>query len=109
MTLANTLPRNVYSILKDFVKKVNNFEYVTNIMLFGSYSKGNYNKKSDLDIAVFVNSNALDLCLIYKDIARVSMQYDIDIQPQVFYNSELDNPMGIVEEIVEFGKDITNI
>ena len=80
------------------------------VILFGSYAKGNFNKDSDIDIAVFLPSNFLDtdFIAINRLLCRICNKYDCDIQTQVFMQEELLSPMGIVEEIVQYGVDITD-
>ena len=81
---------------------------VSIVVLFGSYSKGTYNRNSDIDIAVFVDFrvNKYDL---FKYAQKLTMKYPYDIQVLIFNQEELVEPIGIIEEIVDYGRDITGL
>lgn len=46
----------VEGIAKDFVNEVKKHISVNKAVIYGSYAKGHYNSKSDLDIAIFSES-----------------------------------------------------
>ena len=79
------------------------------VILFGSYAKGNSTKDSDIDIAVFLPSkfSNTDIITINRLLCKICNKYDTDIQTQIFMQDELLCPIGIVEEIVQYGIDIT--
>lgn len=104
-----TLPRAVSSALADAVPKLKCALPVKKIILFGSYSRGTYTSQSDVDIAVFIQDGYRSLIEAYKTVSRICGCYGLDFQPQVFYDSESDSPIGILEEIFEYGIDITNL
>ena len=103
------LPEHILSILKDIVHKVNAQQRMDKVILYGSYSKGSYTSESDVDIAFFIGDAPQGLRYIHGVIYRICSQYDVDVQPQVFYSSELEYPIGIIEEIVKYGIDITDL
>jgi predicted nucleotidyltransferase len=103
------LPDYIVSILKDFDQKLRKTVQPTRIILYGSYAKGTWNDDSDIDIAVFINHNIYKLDDVFKQAIRICSQYEYDIQPQVFDDDEYYDPMGIVEEVVEYGVDIADI
>ena len=71
---------------------------------------GTYGKDSDIDIAVFVRNPAEGkMLMIFRQAVRCAAKYNYDIQILIFTASSLDNPIGILEEIVEYGQDISNI
>ncbi len=109
MDIELPLPRQVLVVVKDIVHNVCDNIAIKKIILYGSYSKGNYNDDSDIDLAFFINDINGNLRQAYNFILRLCSKYDFDVQPQVFYYYELEQPMGIIEEIVDFGIDITNI
>ena len=78
---------------------------VANVYLFGSYYNGTNDLDSDLDIAFFIK-NGENLLDAHRKIIRITSKYPIDIQPQIFYQSELEEKIGIVGEIVENGGEI---
>ncbi len=75
------------------------------IILFGSYSKGNFNEESDIDIAVIFNDykNAMD---IQMELMRLRRKVDSRIEPHPFRKSEFEISNPIVNEIIKFGKEI---
>ena len=76
---------------------------VTRVMLYGSYAKGLATKTSDIDLAVFFDKDQEDLLEEYRALMQICSDAHMDYQVQAFLNKELDDPCGIVEEIVEFG------
>lgn len=103
------LPEHIWAILRDIVHRVHAEWRIEKIILYGSYSKGSYTPESDVDIAFFVEDAPQGLRQVHGIIYRICSQYDVDVQPQVFYCAELDCPIGIVEEIVKYGMDITDL
>jgi predicted nucleotidyltransferase len=75
------------------------------IFLFGSYAKGNFNKDSDIDIAVVLNDfeNILD---IQFELMKIRRSIDSRIEPHPFRlkDFELSNP--VVSEIIKYGRII---
>lgn len=109
------LPELVQDILNDFLMKAQVVPEITKIILYGSYAQNRWNNESDIDIAVFVKESENNREDLGKDVLRESYKklsafcydYPMDVQLQIFYESELANPMGIIEEIVYYGVDIT--
>ena len=81
-----------------------NYNYIR-IILFGSYSKGNYNEDSDIDIAVVFKdySNLIDMQL---ELMRLRRKIDSRIEPHPFRESEFDLSNPIVNEIIKYGQEI---
>lgn len=109
MEQKNKIPKHIIKDLREVVKSIMDIANINCILLYGSYSKGTFNKDSDLDIAIFVRETEKSLYDIFKKVLRICSCFGIDIQPQVFYDCELVDPIGIVEEIVEYGIDITDL
>lgn len=91
--------------LRDRLTRLGNLSF---IVLYGSYSKGTYHKNSDVDIAVFVRdipeSKMLDF---YRKAQRCTFGLSHDIQLMVFPDEVLSEPVGIIGEICQFGKEIS--
>ena len=80
------------------------FPGVARVMIFGSYAKGTQNAMSDLDVAVFLHAAAEDHLLpAFRALTKICLNAPLEIQVQVFSETELLSPCGIVEEIVQFG------
>lgn len=105
-----SLPHDIVVMLRGLKNELLRIDGVVSVVLFGSYSKGTYTSDSDIDIAVFIRNNAADrICSIYRQAVRRTTNYRHDIQILIFSEDTLDAPVGIVEEIVAYGKDITNL
>lgn len=105
--LPECLPKHVRNILIDIIGEIKILTWVDKIILYGSYAKGCYDRHSDLDLAVFVKKGHPCHINEYRQLAKICRTPEIDIQVQAFCVTELDDPNGIVDEIVEFGIDIT--
>lgn len=70
------------------------------IYIFGSYAKGNNNKKSDIDIAVLLNNdyNPVDKLELIGELTSVLRREDIDL---VILNSA--NPV-LRHQVIKYGK-----
>ena len=81
-----------------------NYKYIK-IILFGSYTKGNYNDDSDIDIAVIFKdySNLMDMQL---ELMRLRRKIDSRIEPHSFRESEFELSNPIVNEIIKYGQEI---
>ena len=79
---------------------------VDQVVLFGSFAKGCAVCESDIDLAVFVQSKDTRLLRIYRQLARICMNAEIDIQIQPFHTYELATPCGIIEEIEAYGLEL---
>lgn len=95
----------LFNIIKNIVDGIANEFLFTSIYLFGSYYKGSYNSESDVDLAFFLTDN-YDINNALKRLLSVCSKQKYDIQPQAFSVSEMENKMGIVEEILDNGMEI---
>ena len=75
------------------------------IILFGSYAKGNFNKDSDIDIAVILKdyNNLMEVQL---DLMRLRRKIDSRIEPHPFREKDFNITNPLVDEIVKYGQDI---
>jgi len=104
------LPVKVLEILKDFISKIEGHSEITKVMLYGSYAKNRWRDDSDIDIAVFIEDDHYDeIRQLYKMLYIICIDYPLDVQIQVFPDSELQKPMGIIEEVVQHGIDVTTL
>ena len=87
----------------DCLRKVTDIPSVEKIIIFGSRAKGNAREDSDVDIAVFFDLEESKMLECYRKLVHICTIPEVDIQIQAFPASELDNPCGIIEEIVKYG------
>lgn len=109
MSIMSFVPGEIFRVLQEVTHRAKGENNIAKIILYGSYSKGNYNDESDVDIAFFIDLNSENIRSVYNSVYRICSQYSVDIQPQVFSDTELLQPIGIIEEVVRFGVDITDI
>lgn len=79
----------------DFVKMI----------LFGSYAKGNFNKDSDIDIAVILKdyNNLIEIQL---ELMRLRRKIDSRIEPHPFREKDFTLTNPLVNEIIKYGEEI---
>ena len=96
------------TLMRDICQRIDGLEQVERIILFGSYAKGCSAEDSDVDLAVFFqgNQNQAKLLERYRQVARICVNPEIDIQVQPFCADELRKPCGIVEEITMYGIEL---
>lgn len=95
----------LFKIIKRIVDDISDEYPIRRIYLFGSYYKGTYNSESDVDLAFFLD-DAYDIRNALKRLLCVCSKEEYDIQPQVFSVQEMENKIGIVEEILDNGMEI---
>lgn len=102
------IPESVQSIIKDYIEKLNKKIVIDKVILFGSYAKGTTHRYSDVDLAIFSdyfkNMNRIDGLYF---LLLNAMDCDIDLEPQPFTMDDYRQPVGIVEEIIETGIEIS--
>lgn len=79
---------------------------VVRVILYGSYAKGTQTEASDIDLAVFFDSEEPCLKKEYRLLAEICRSAELDIQAQAFHAGELNEPCGILDEILAHGVDI---
>lgn len=81
------IPEDIQAHLEEYVKRVENIyqDNLYQIILFGSYAKGNFGKDSDIDLMILVNTHN---CITHEqelDTAQISFDfqvgYDLDVNP----------------------------
>ena len=89
---------NIVSKYKVLVSK--HFD-VENIILFGSYAKGNQNDDSDIDVAIVVNSIDLDFFTYAPLLWKLRREIDDRIEP-VLIEKDKDQS-GFLQELMKTG------
>ncbi|MCB0727848.1 MAG: nucleotidyltransferase domain-containing protein [Ignavibacteria bacterium] len=96
---------NVIDIAKEFAKAIRTKYEYKNIILFGSYAKGNSRNESDIDIAVVFKDydDSIDMQL---ELMRLRRKIDTRIEPHPFKEIDFNNMNPIVNEILKYGYEI---
>lgn len=92
------LQQKYIAALSEIFKK---FPEIDAVSLFGSRAKGNYTKRSDIDLSIEGNLDFISLARLKLDLADSDIPYCIDIQ---YYNA-LKN-VALKEHIDHRGKII---
>ena len=101
------ISQSVQEVIAEYIRELGKQIPIQKAILFGSYAKGTIHRYSDVDIAIFSD--------YFKDMSRVdgihflllsAMDYDMDIEPQLFTMDEYREPVGLVEEILKTGIEL---
>ena len=92
--------------MREICSAIAKLSNVDKIVLFGSYAKRCAQSESDVDLAVFFTSQDARLLRQYRQLARICVNSNIDIQVQPFHTYELATPCGIIEEIEAYGLEL---
>ncbi|NMA36719.1 MAG: nucleotidyltransferase domain-containing protein [Papillibacter sp.] len=103
MIFLDRLPNNIKASVKCRLDKIKTIDGVEKVIIFGSFAKGTNTPSSDLDVAVFFNTEEPILIEQYRTLSKICTCSEIDIQVQAFSIVELINPCGIIEEIARYG------
>lgn len=102
------VPESIQKIIEDYVQKINYQIPVKKAILFGSYAKGSYNANSDVDLAIFSNYfEKMEGVEAFKFLFMQTLDYNIDLQPLAFTVADYEQPIGIAEEILKTGIEIS--
>lgn len=93
-------------LFQDCVQRIANLPGVCKIVLYGSYAKGTQTETSDIDLAVFFKNDKPCLLDEYRQLVRLVSGIGVDVQVQAFHAFELNDPCGIIEEILTFGIEL---
>lgn len=79
-------------IISEYIEKIKEIlaDDFERAVVYGSYARGEYNRESDVDIAIFTSRKAEEFYLLINQIAEITfeygVQYDIIFSP-VFQNT----------------------
>ena len=104
------IPDKVKKIIRDFLNELElNDIPIKQAVLFGSYSKGNFHKWSDIDIAlvsdIFEGIRIVDR----KKIRRIKLNVSNNIEVMPFRSQDFNPDDPFVKEILETGIRIDQI
>ena len=76
------------------------------IVLFGSYAKDRFTPDSDIDLAIFLNTDNFDGFLEDVKLMHLRRKVDLRIEPHPFARSDFDETNPFIKEIITTGKRI---
>jgi len=91
----------VISIVSKYKVLVSRHFDIENIILFGSYAKGNQKEDSDIDVAVVVNSMDLDFFTYAPLLWKLRREIDDRIEPILIEKNKDES--GFLKEILKTG------
>jgi predicted nucleotidyltransferase len=97
----------IYRKIKDYIKvaRENGFD-IWRVYLFGSYATGRFTANSDIDLAVFLNTNVIDGFSEDAYLMKLTRKVDLRIEPHSFAKMDFDDPDPFVKEIVTKGERV---
>jgi predicted nucleotidyltransferase len=91
----------VISKLSKYKTLVSKHFDIENMILFGSYARGNQSEDSDIDVAVVVNSIDLDFFAYAPLLWKLRREIDDRIEPVLIEKSKDES--GFLEDILKTG------
>ena len=96
------MDKTIDNKLKEFVKKTNEILFADEIILFGSYAKGEQRESSDIDVAVIMNDFKDDYLDFSAKLFYIVSKIDNRIEPVLLVRTH-DKP-GFIDHIKSYGK-----
>ncbi|WP_206811104.1 nucleotidyltransferase domain-containing protein [Paradesulfitobacterium ferrireducens] len=93
----------VNSIVMKYASSLKEHINLHSIYLYGSYANGNYNKDSDIDIAVVADGFTGDIVEDTFMLMKIRRKIDKRIEPHPFSIHEFTEDNPIVKEIINTG------
>lgn len=98
------IPEDIKLILDNYIIALNKNNYnLKKVILFGSYSKGNYSEWSDIDLALVSDKFSGDKYEDRKKIARLTIDSDYRIDPLPFSTKDFNSSNLFIKEIIDTG------
>ncbi|MBR2587735.1 MAG: nucleotidyltransferase domain-containing protein [Bacilli bacterium] len=74
------MPNNVSNVINEFTKKVRELlgDRLKKIILYGSYARGDYNKKSDVDIMILTDLTFEEIEKYRDEISDIAFDIELD-------------------------------
>lgn len=99
--------RLIHEIIREYTQRlVEKNIGVWRIYLYGSHAKGAARPDSDIDLAVFLDTDEIDG--FREDVELMRLRWDIDlrIEPHAFARTDFDETNPYIREIIETGERI---
>jgi uncharacterized protein len=101
------VPNQVIDSINKFKRSIKTGLDVKKVILFGSYARGNYTEKIDIDVCV-IAENISNNYLAMLQIAPKVIDIDVRIEPVVFSEKEFNEPVsyGLLKEVKKYGIEV---
>jgi uncharacterized protein len=76
------------------------------VYLFGSYAKESQHADSDIDLAVFIDKEDINIFDENLELMKLTRNVDLSIEPHTFARTDFDEPDPFVNEIITTGERI---
>ena len=83
------MPKTMQNILQQYVKEIRKVygPHLKQVILYGSYARGNYRNDSDVDIMILLDISDMEAKAYFDRLIDTTfdfnMEYDLDIKPVV--------------------------
>ena len=90
------IPNNVKSIIEEFTNKVTELfgSHLEQIILYGSYARGDYDKNSDVDIMILTDLENKELENYYDKTVEIAYDIEFDNNFQIHLSPKVRNIDG---------------
>ena len=92
-------------IVSNYIKKIPKKYRLLDVYLFGSYAKGNFNKGSDIDIALILK-NIDDNLQTLIELMKLRRNIDMRIEPHPIKEKDFNINNPLYNEIQKYGLKI---
>jgi len=105
-----TISQAIKDTIKDYVKHIEGQIPVRKAIVFGSFAKGQFDEQSDIDLAIFSDH--------FASMSRVegttylltqALHFEGDLEPIAFTETEFEERLGIVDEIIRTGIEVSDL
>ena len=83
------MPQTVELLMKQYIEKIQKIygNYLSRIILYGSYARGDFHPESDIDIMILVDMSEMDIKDFSQELSYMTYDFnldnDLDIKPIV--------------------------
>ena len=95
-------------IAKSYIELIRQKYQIENVILFGSYAKGNNNDDGDIDLAIIFKS-VDDIIEMQIELMQMRSDDDLMIEPHPFSLSTFEESDPIVTEILKSGIELKKV
>lgn len=101
------IPLDVYFAMVDLSSQFSKVKIISRAFLFGSFAKMIYTNKSDVDIALFLQSEEKDaIAQIKRDISKLEKKFHRAIEPHFFIIKDIKAKDPLIKEIIRNGIEV---